>query len=1239
MRVNKHGLPGIGVTGKKGKNGKTGNSFYIGPIDQFFEYIGGDTLVNSSIDYDDIDYDITYAEDELRLSHIYNEGDILYITDPITLDVLYMVEITEDMTTCTKDYFLKHIKHQAPFTKKYGPSENDICFPVNIIHTSVDNTYLKNMCNKHMDGLIRGIYLSTSSARPTQKTISKLPDITNKFEYVPSRYQKDPSVIRQDIINNGDMIHQYTFSKDTNSNFLYLRGNSKYLTVSAYAGSHIQFLTDNLYIDNMYVKDGNFGNIESYNTLYAPELNLDNDGNCYTLNTDDYDADLETFIVDTSSYFRDPLHNHDGYHFGTIHKYWNYNEENINNSNTSYFNSSYYKPNYITGTVTEETQTNITKIKLTPEGDYVRNWDSSEYKNIDDMYVRQALIYALDTSTLQDVSHLLNKSVTIETYNDCSKFKGIIVTEQVPVFRTYDVIKMLNGYQYRTYREVATSGDGDGLYDSSDNFIMDGPIDKFIDTSFYSNIDFTIDSSVTKINLALQDPTASLYRHHEITQWISTPNGLKYFSKQTRADYNIQTNTFDITADWISKKPIVKPGLINEATIGNADLFTLTFNGNKLTINASTNGDDDIVTKIELYENSVKKGNTMELTDTGTCDFTVTEFTDQSTTNATLLSLYKEQDLNIKPNHALYTIKYAVEDEEQCTHIATYDREFGGYTEYRKFPKISLHSYNDMESLEQLNNIDNGILVNQFQTFVDLKIDDFNQETWGKMQNKYPDPVLHILINDTFNLKKPNSTNKEQGTNISDSDYKISYSLIKPNVDIFKATAKELSDPANIKAPNGGEYLFTLNEASAGIYKLRILIETVNPIPVYGIGNVSIELKDISVSYSDGTTDDSLTGDVTEVIAAEPIKFVIAPLSYIAGYMQKDNNEVITNLGTFKWYGSEKIVNIVLRPYGLDQIQGSSFSSSRDINWNALKFKRRYLQDNIQTMSVSTLNINEIKDLLPETLYNVNTLAGDNDDVYDSYLQFVYESEQFNPCNMHDEYQFQYNNNSYLASEYGQLGNNTAVFVTQENQINLRSLSLLNSMKVWNNEYESLYMYGTDNPYKGHLVTYGNGYQYLPNSADNEQYLSDSVMSLSDVKRINAEEFMNISTYFEFDCNNPAKVDDYTPSKLFRTLLYNLGWVYPKYYSEDGINLIKTLPFSEASITDTRPNDSVMPYNLCYTIYPRIMFNDEEQTNIILMLRKPTVINETKDSLAVSDLCLPNVTSIEELSSPINVMN
>ena len=39
------------------------------------------------------------------------------------------------------------------------------------------------------------------------------------------------------------------------------------------------------------------------------------------------------------------------------------------------------------------------------------------------------------------------------------------------------------------------------------------------------------------------------------------------------------------------------------------------------------------------------------------------------------------------------------------------------------------------------------------------------------------------------------------------------------------------------------------------------------------------------------------------------------------------------------------------------------------------------------------------------------------------------------------------------------------------------------------------------------------------------------------------------------------------------------------------------------------------------------------------MLRKPTVVNETKDSLETEDLCLPNVTSIKELTNPINVMD
>jgi hypothetical protein len=64
-----------------------------------------------------------------------------------------------------------------------------------------------------------------------------------------------------------------------------------------------------------------------------------------------------------------------------------------------------------------------------------------------------------------------------------------------------------------------------------------------------------------------------------------------------------------------------------------------------------------------------------------------------------------------------------------------------------------------------------------------------------------------------------------------------------------------------------------------------------------------------------------------------------------------------------------------------------------------------------------------------------------------------------------------------------------------------------------------------------------------------------------------------------------------------------------------------------------------MPYNLAYSLYPRIMFNDEEQVNIVLMLRLPSVIREEQYEMTLEDLNLINVDIIRELTDPINVMN
>ncbi|MBO6271763.1 hypothetical protein J6O48_03165 [bacterium] len=68
-------------------------------------------------------------------------------------------------------------------------------------------------------------------------------------------------------------------------------------------------------------------------------------------------------------------------------------------------------------------------------------------------------------------------------------------------------------------------------------------------------------------------------------------------------------------------------------------------------------------------------------------------------------------------------------------------------------------------------------------------------------------------------------------------------------------------------------------------------------------------------------------------------------------------------------------------------------------------------------------------------------------------------------------------------------------------------------------------------------------------------------------------------------------------------------------------------------------DDYEIPYNLTYSLYPRIMFNDEEQVNIIMMLRCPTIEEENKYQLENNDILLNKNIVIENLENPINVLN
>ena len=87
--------------------------------------------------------------------------------------------------------------------------------------------------------------------------------------------------------------------------------------------------------------------------------------------------------------------------------------------------------------------------------------------------------------------------------------------------------------------------------------------------------------------------------------------------------------------------------------------------------------------------------------------------------------------------------------------MVTYNRALKGYTEKRTIPKVKMNIYNDLESLENINNSSNGILCNQFQTFMTLEIDKFSNDDWELYKEYLPNPKKKKKKN--TRLSKPRS--------------------------------------------------------------------------------------------------------------------------------------------------------------------------------------------------------------------------------------------------------------------------------------------------------------------------------------------------------------------------------------------------------------------------------------------------------------------------------------------------
>lgn len=1361
----KHGLPGIGITAPSGKKGKSGNGFYFGPLDSFFTYIGDDILDNMQIDYEDIDFDLTYVQDEERLDPKYKVGDILYITDTIIdgtdekRPIQYMVEITDDLTTCRKSYFVQHIKEMRPFTIKSSYDEHTYMYPITIVDTSSYgyNSYINDEKESNFHNLNEFIYNSKLSIcnYDGSNNIIDISIITNDtsivdtsmvmdsytYNYIPYTYFSD-NYKRQDIVNDGRYIYKYTYENiDVSTNLIsmnackstYMPGDvDNELLIYSQRDKALIFSTlgrNKLFFDNLYIRNDNIGNVDAYYTLYDSNIALDNDGNCYTLTSDDYNASIIGFVIDPQKFLNDEKLDISSFNYGYIHMYWNCDDYSINASTQK---NNYYKPNYIRGEFMSEEPLTLYIIKCDEYGNYIRKWDDDAFKQITNTDIRDLLINTTSNKTLYDVSNKLWNNAQNDP--EVIKFKdvsGLIQIEYITDYRPYNKIQTIDtGVEYRDYGEdtylyidlsinsetvrreyhdvlycpstvintiiTIDPETGEEVEEEYEEIVLNacyGPeksfIQKYIDVSYYSCIDNYINPSINMIYLNTLDPQGLSYKHHEIIQWVSNPSGLKYYSKKTTATYDIQTNQYIIEGEWENTNNLTEYQKTKDSFP--EPVFHIQLMDNKMYLDASNKGQQsyiidcsstilensleiDMLDSSDLIRQYVYESN-IQL-DSSTFDNVIGSDDDLQLLDKLAADI--QVDYNINNEYVIYQIPYYITDANHQLYEKMYISkvQINNFDDYRTLPVVNLRGYNELELLQNVNNIDYGVMCNQFQYFIDVDVDKFTYEDWGKM-SYVSNPTLKLGF--TLDLNIYSAIDMPLNNSLKG----VSIAMVKPGLDVTKTSQKELCKNENLvlitDLSNTENYFiyeindsvnnsstfeenitftkeFTLDEIYDGTYRIWILLEAINPVPLYMYMHAYISSLEIN---AENTSQNALNSELTYSLSAsylynintntyryetEPLKAVIAPISYIAGYNQQMEDIIVINN---KLQGNDSPISISIKPYLLDIVESlytgytdrQKYSYIR--NWNGLKFKKRFLQDHIKHLSISTLNINTLCDSIDETYpfnhYKTSYMVQDPDDIFDTYLQLVYNADLYKSRLIEDQEQFIYNGQLYLSSKYDQYNNNTAVFIKQESDYELRSNSLLNSMKQWNETYPSI-KYESDNPYLGHISVFGNGYQYIPKSYDQGQYTQFGFMSLSDVKQLNNRFFFDNDVMQDYtqDINKAGKNNPYTPTELFRSLLYQMKWVYPYYYSQDGLNYIHQLPITQSNIN---PSDNEMPYNLTYDIYPRIMFNDEEQIIMILMLRCPSIIEEGQYELNSDDIYIPDTDTPGQLTDPINVLD
>lgn len=386
----------------------------------------------------------------------------------------------------------------------------------------------------------------------------------------------------------------------------------------------------------------------------------------------------------------------------------------------------------------------------------------------------------------------------------------------------------------------------------------------------------------------------------------------------------------------------------------------------------------------------------------------------------------------------------------------------------------------------------------------------------------------------------------------------------------------------------------------------------------------------------------------TYTFISEKLEMNINPVSLIACPPEKETSLVYLS-GSVKKTGSEDQIQLGMKFFGnnlynnSDIVNITNAEKNRDkkISFEGLNIKYKHLQDNVKYISFSTLDITDSYGKVSN-----NYIYSDYESIltdrkqYDAlsnknYLSVIYHSTLMNPKLRDDQRTFYYNDKLYMESKYDQFSMEYPVFISQTHDWEIRPDDVMDAIDTWNFEYQSQQNIEKNSKvFPGIINNYGNGYMYLSDDVDKDMYFRNNIMSLADTKKFNMETLYDKSDYF--DIGTPSPINIYTPSqgKYFRVPLYHINWEYPVYNGTNikpyyiislfdymiinnynkhnttaNMSIVNKFGLANEECNNIRNN--IIPYNILFNISPKILFNDDTGTINILMLRCPTIEDDT----------------------------